>query len=62
MSDGCGSRPGKLDRLVDFMWPFTITIGDSSDRACRRDVYYRLWSVVLPVVSTMGRLFIDGLL
>jgi hypothetical protein len=27
MSDGCGFRPGKLDRLVDFMWPFTITIG-----------------------------------
>ena len=27
MSNVCSSRPGKLDRIVDFMWPVTITVG-----------------------------------
>jgi hypothetical protein len=27
MSNNAGSRPGKLDRIVDFMWPVTITVG-----------------------------------
>ena len=27
MGNERGSLPGKLDRIVDFMWPVTITVG-----------------------------------